>query len=97
MHRQDDEPGVQPLLTDDAQGFQAAELGHRDVGHDDIGLEPPNRLDQLPAVRDRRHQLHLRREQVRERLAEHRVVVRENDPGSTHRKYPLCELHREGP
>jgi hypothetical protein len=56
----DEDDRRQPARRQPPQGLEAVDLGHLDVEHQDVGLEPPHRLDHLGAVGALRHHFNLR-------------------------------------
>ena len=65
------------VLPQPDQGVDAVEVGHGDVGDDDVRPQCPGRLDQRAPVLHHAHQVELGREQALQRLGHQEMVVGE--------------------
>ena len=72
--------------TQAARGLDAVQLGHGDVHHHDVGLQLLGQFDGFAAVGGLADDLHigLRAEDHLEALADHGVVVSQQDADSFH-------------
>ena len=71
------------LLLDLAPRFETVQERHRDVEHDDIGLQRLGGGHQRPSVGHLADDLALAREQFLERAEQQRVIVRQQDSGTS--------------
>ena len=75
MHGQEDNLDVGIMLLEQAQRIDAIELGHRDVGHDNVRTQFFGRRQQRVAVFDGTHQFEIFGEKALQAFSHHTMVI----------------------